>query len=116
MKDFLFTLFCWLVTLPFIIGAIVFSLYNKESVVITINPFSNSMEIPLYVPVLCALAFGFLFGTIMTWAAMGRLRHERRQQAKRIRTLEQQVETSGHAPAPITPAPTNSTLRLLGRS
>jgi uncharacterized integral membrane protein len=116
MKDFLFTLLCWLVTLPFLIGAIVFALYNKEPVALTLNPFSSSMEISLYVPVLCALALGFVFGAVMTWAAMGRLRHERRQQAKRIRALEEQVKEADQAQSPLLASSANPALRLLGRS
>lgn len=92
MKDFLFTLLAWLLTLPFIIAAVAFALYNQEIVPVTINPFYDTISLPVYVPVLCAIAFGFIFGAIMTWAAMGRLRAAKREQARRIRTLEKQLE------------------------
>ena len=88
----MFTLFAWLLTLPCLVGAIVFALYNPEPVAITFNPFQEPMLVPVYVPVLTAIAFGFLFGAMMTWAAMGRLRAEKKEQAKRIKTLEKEIQ------------------------
>lgn len=94
MKDFLFTLLAWLLTIPCIIVAVGFALYNPQILPVTLNPFKPAMELPLYVPVLGAVAFGFLFGALMTWAAMGRLRHERREQKKKIKALEKQLEAA----------------------
>ena len=94
MKDFLFTLLAWLFTLPIIIGAIAFAVYNADAVPIVINPFQDAVQMPVYVPVLTAIAFGFLFGSLMTWAGMGRLRAEKREQAKRIKTLEKELQAA----------------------
>lgn len=92
MKDFMFTLLAWLLTLPCLVGAIVFALNNPEPVAVIFNPFKDALLIPVYVPVLTAIAFGFLFGALMTWAAMGRLRAEKKEQAKRIKTLEKEIQ------------------------
>ncbi len=94
MKDFLFTLLAWLLTLPFIIGAVAFAIYNPQTSIFTLNPFQPPVEIAVYVPVLGGVGFGFLFGAVMTWAAMGRLRHERREQRKKIKALEKQIEAA----------------------
>jgi uncharacterized integral membrane protein len=94
MKDFLFTLLAWLLTLPCIVAAVGFALYNPQISPVTLSPFRPAIEMPLYVPVLGAVAFGFIFGAIMTWAAMGRLRQERREQRKRIKALEKQIEAA----------------------
>ncbi len=91
MKDFMFTLIAWLVTLPLIVASVVFALYNPEPISVIFNPFLSPVEVPLYMPVLAAIAFGFLFGAVMTWAAMGRLRRDKRQMATRIRTLEKEL-------------------------
>ena len=99
MKDFLFTLLAWLFTLPCIIGAIAFALYNADVIPITVNPFKEPVEMPVYAPVLAAIAFGFLFGALMTWAGMGRLRKEKRDQAKRIKILEKEIQTANARPA-----------------
>jgi uncharacterized integral membrane protein len=100
MKDFLFTLLAWLLTLPFIIGAVAFALYNPQTTDFTLNPFRPAIPLPVYVPVLGAIAFGFLFGAIMTWAAMGRLRKERRDQRKKIKALEKQIEAANQNQIP----------------
>lgn len=97
MKDFMFTLLAWLLTLPCLAGAIVFAVNNPEPVSIVFNPFREPLLIPVYVPVLTAIAFGFLFGSLMTWAAMGRLRAEKKQQAKRIKTLEKELQVANTA-------------------
>jgi uncharacterized integral membrane protein len=98
MKDFMFTLFAWLLTLPCLVGAIVFAVNNPEPIEVVFNPFKDALLIPVYVPVLTAIAFGFLFGSLMTWAAMGRLRAEKKEQAKRIKTLEKELQA---AKAPV---------------
>lgn len=97
MKDFFFTLLAWLLTLPCLVGAIVFAVNNPEPVSVIFNPFKDPLLIPVYVPVLTAIAFGFLFGSLMTWAAMGRLRAEKKEQAKRIKTLEKELQANSSA-------------------
>lgn len=94
MKDFVFTLLAWILTLPFIIGAVAFAVYNPDVISVTVNPFRPAVSLPVYVPVLTAIGFGFVFGAVMTWAAGGRLRKERRDQKKKIKTLEKQLEAS----------------------
>lgn len=94
MKDFLFTLLAWLLTLPFLIGSVAFALYNQETVSVIVNPFRDPASLPMYVPVLAAIGFGFLFGALMTWAAMGRLRHKVREQSKKIKQLEKQADSA----------------------
>ena len=104
MKDFLFTLLAWLLTLPFIVAAITFALYNQTEAAIVVNPFYEAMTMPVYVPVLAAVAIGFLFGSIMTWAAMGRLRKERSDARKKIKALEKQIANTNQAVVvPVTP-------------
>jgi len=94
MKDFLFTLLAWLLTLPLIVAAVAFAVYNPDNIPVTLNPFQNPIELPVYVPVLGGIAFGFILGSLMTWAGMGRLRKQAREQKKRIKTLEKQLEVA----------------------
>lgn len=114
MKDFLFTLLAWLLTLPFLIGAIAFAVYNGGDVTVIANPFKDPLTLPLYVPVLFAIGIGFLFGSIMTWAAMGSLRAQRREQAKKIKVLEKQLEDVKN-PSPVRHNYAATPLKLLGR-
>lgn len=100
MKDFLFTLLAWLLALPLIIGAIVFAVYNPDPVSIVVNPFSDAANIPVYIPVFTAIAFGFLLGCLMTWAAMARQRHELRELKRRIKALEKEISLTSRTPVP----------------
>jgi len=114
MKDFLFLLLAWLFTLPFLIGSIVFAIYNGQDVTVITNPFKNASTLPLYVPVLCAVAIGFIFGAIMTWAAMGRLRTKIREQSKHIKSLEKQLD-DGKNPSSQPHNYASIPLKLLGK-
>lgn len=105
MKDFLFTLLAWLITLPFIIGAIVFAVYNGEAIPVIVNPFKDPLVIPLYVPVLAAVAFGFVFGSVMTWAGMSAQRAKIRTQARTIKALEKQIEQAPPVQATVESMP-----------
>jgi uncharacterized integral membrane protein len=94
MKDFLFTLLAWLLTLPLIVGAIVFALYNGQDIEVTYSPFNLPVTLPFYIPVLGAVALGFILGSLMTWAGMSTLRHTAREQKKKIRALEKQLDAA----------------------
>ena len=100
MKDFLFTLLAWLLTLPCIVVAVGFAIYNPQTIQVTLNPFRPPIDLALYVPVLAAIAIGFLFGALMTWAGMAGLRKDRRDQRKKIKALEKQIETASRATPP----------------
>jgi len=91
MKDFMFRFLAWLVTLPLIVGAVAFAIVNVAPVNLTLSPFHPPFSVPLYMPVLAAIGFGFLFGCLMTWAAFGRLRSKSREQRRKIRALESQL-------------------------
>jgi uncharacterized integral membrane protein len=100
MKDFLFTLLAWLLTLPLIIGGIMFALYNGHDVEVTYTPFGNPVIMPVYIPVLGAIALGFILGSLMTWAGMSTLRKASRDQRKKIRQLEKQLDEANTNAAP----------------
>ncbi|MFA5592890.1 MAG: LapA family protein [Micavibrio sp.] len=109
MKDFTFTLFAWLITLPAIIGSILFAVYNNMRVELVLSPFRDAVTIPLYMPVLGAIAIGFLLGALMTWAANARGRHERRALLKQLRALEKQMqEEKQKRPAVLDPVTASS--------
>ncbi len=111
----MFTLLAWLVTLPLIIMAVAFALYNQNNITVVLNPFLPSLDLPLYVPVLVAIAFGFVFGSIMTWAAMGRLRQQKRRQAERIRTLEKEIMATKKATKTPSTGYQSSPFLMIGR-
>lgn len=94
MKDFMFTLLAWLLTLPLIVAAVFFAIYHQQDVVVTWSPFNDPITLPLYIPVLSAIAIGFLLGCLMTWAGSARQRKAIRDQKKKIKALEKQVDAA----------------------
>jgi len=94
MKDFLFTLLAWLLTLPLIIAAVFFAIYHPQEVSVIWSPFNDPATVPMYIPVLGAVAIGFLLGCLMTWAGSGRQRKVIREQKKKIKVLEKQIESA----------------------
>lgn len=92
MKDFIFKSLVWILTLPLLAGSIVFAIFHQQDVSVLYSPFGDEASVPLYVPVLTAVAFGFLLGCLMTWAAAGRQRAKLREQARKIKALEKELE------------------------
>lgn len=106
MKDFLFVFLAWVLSLPLLIGAVVFALMNDGDVALSLNPFQAPVNVPVYAPVLAGVVLGIVLGALMTWAAMGRQRAKMRLQKKQIKTLEKQLEAVGQQHAAVTPSPT----------
>lgn len=101
MKDFLFTLLAWLLTLPLIIAAIFFAIYHQQDVSVIWSPFNDPVTVPLYIPVLTAVAVGFFLGCLMTWAASARQRKTIREQKKEIKALEKQIDAASANVQPV---------------
>jgi len=101
MKDLIFKLLVWLLTLPLLVVVVAFALFHDQSVSITFNPFGAAISVPLYLPVLIAMAFGFMIGTILTWAAGLRVKAEKRALVKKIAALEKDLTLKKtYTPAP----------------
>ncbi|MAR88426.1 MAG: hypothetical protein CMM17_09025 [Rhodospirillaceae bacterium] len=66
-RFFLDKLFKWILTIPFIIFLIIFSVSNKQSLEISLWPIPWSIEIPVYFFSLGILLSGFVFGYIIGW-------------------------------------------------
>ncbi len=91
MKDFVFRFLAWLVTLPLLFAAVAFAFFHTQQVEVIWSPWHAPLTVPLYIPVLTAIGFGFFFGALMTWAASGRLRSKAREQKRKIDALEKQI-------------------------
>ena len=66
-RFFLNKLLKWLLTIPFIIFLIIFSVSNKQFLEIYLWPIPWSIEIPVYIFSLGILLSGFGFGYIIGW-------------------------------------------------
>ena len=83
----------WIITLPFIAGAILFALAHPEDVTVTLYPLGEDLTLPLYFVSFLFLGVGFILGTIITWFSMGDLRQTKRGQKKEIKALNKKVKT-----------------------
>ncbi|MEM9469639.1 MAG: LapA family protein [Pseudomonadota bacterium] len=86
------TFFKWLFALPFIAGAVAFSITNPEAVSVVWSPMHEKITLPLYAVLLSFMGIGFLLGAIMTWFGMGKLRKERRTLKKENKRLEKDLD------------------------
>lgn len=89
-------------------AVVLFALGNRAPVEMAWNPLAARMPMPLFLPVLIALAAGFLAGGFSVWLNGAHARAEQRRQRKLIRDLEKQVENAaakaGVVPVPAAPA------------
>jgi len=66
-RFFLNKLFKWILTIPFVVFLIIFSVSNKQFLEISLWPISGLVEIPVYFFSLGILLSGFVFGYIIGW-------------------------------------------------
>jgi len=91
----------WLVTLPVAIVAVVFTVSNLDRVPVGLWPFAT-VDMPLWMVVLGALALGFLAGELVAWVNGRYWRREARRRQRRIEALERELEVkSAAAPKPV---------------
>lgn len=81
----------WIITLPLIVVAVVFSVNHRQPVTIDLWPLPLAIEPPLYLVVLLAVFVGFLVGASIDWLSQGRNRRTARWRRYRIEELEREV-------------------------
>lgn len=89
----------WIIGLPIALVAITFSVNNRHAVKADLWPLPYAVDLPVYVAVLVPLALGLVIGGVLAWAAGGRARSVARQERRRARELQEQVEVLRQAPA-----------------
>jgi uncharacterized integral membrane protein len=111
--------FSWILTLPLIIVAVVFSVANREPITLDLWPFEySSPPIPLSIALLASLVLGLLVGSLAAWLSAGRTRRRARQERRRADELERETARlrrerdrtdiappTGHAGSTELPAP-----------
>ncbi|SRR5260370_41526018 len=81
-----------LIAAPFLLLLVLFALSNSQTVRFGLWPTDYSLEAPLSIAVLVAMAIAFMLGALTLWvsAAAGRRRARRAEHAQRL--LEAQVQ------------------------
>lgn len=81
----------WIITLPLIAVAVIFSVNHRQPVEIDLWPLPFAIEPPVYLVVLLAVFIGFLLGGSIDWWSQGRNRRTARWRRYRIEELEREV-------------------------
>lgn len=91
----------WLFVLIAAVVLALFAVSNREGVSLAFWPVPFAVELPLYLLVLAAAAFGFIVGELAAWFGARRWRQEVRQRGRRIAALERELAaTQAQLPPP----------------
>ena len=102
------TFFKWLILTPIAIVIVAFSIMNRHSVPVVIDPFGSDIaglrfEAPLFLVMFACGAIGVVAGSLMTWISQGRHRRALRDMRSDIAQLRSEADRL-RAPAAL-PAP-----------
>jgi uncharacterized integral membrane protein len=84
---------------------VVFAVSNRGMIALGLWPLPDVVELPLYLIILGCLLVGFLAGELAAWVSGRHWRREVRRSARRIATLERELDTVRAEREPA-PAPT----------
>lgn len=90
----------WIVTIPLAVAIVVFSVSNREAVLVDPWPVGEPLLAPLYVLVIGAAAAGFLAGSILQWLSHTPARLQSRRKSGQIGKLEAELGKLKEAPTP----------------
>ncbi len=94
-----------LIGLPLLILLVLFALSNTAPTRFGLWPFGTTLQVPLSLAVLAAMAVAFLAGGLLAWGSGLALRRRARQAEQMVRLLEAQVtELKAAAARPLPPA------------
>ncbi|WP_366654316.1 LapA family protein [Fodinicurvata sp. EGI_FJ10296] len=80
-----------IITIPVALFAISFAISNRISVMLELWPLPFTIDAPLYLLVLGAVAVGFIAGGIVAWFAQHKYRKEARQNRSRVAVLADEL-------------------------
>ncbi|AWK86290.1 lipopolysaccharide assembly protein LapA domain-containing protein [Azospirillum thermophilum] len=82
----------WIITVPVALVAVLFAISNRDMVTLSLWPLPFTLDAPLYLAALLALAVGFLAGGFVTWNSQRRHRRRARREGDRVVFLEREVK------------------------
>ncbi len=80
----------WIVGLPLLLVAGFFAVANRETVAVSLWPFADSLQMPLFLAIATPFYLGFALGALIAWGASGRARTRAREAARRTSTLQRE--------------------------
>ncbi|WP_420346114.1 lipopolysaccharide assembly protein LapA domain-containing protein [Pelagibius sp.] len=94
----------WFMTLLLTPVFIVFTVANRDPVVIDFWPFEIQQALPFSLVVLACLLFGFVVGAFLMWLRFGAARARARQAQQRAAVLERELTNLKRSAAAHSPA------------
>lgn len=80
----------WIVGLPLLLAAGFFAVANRETVAVSLWPFAETLQMPLFLAIAAPFYLGFTLGALIAWGASGRARARAREVARRTATLQRE--------------------------
>jgi uncharacterized integral membrane protein len=100
----------WLILLPLTLLFVAFAVANRHGVTVFFDPLPLQQHPPLYLVAFAAMFFGLAAGGLIAWLRGGRTRRRLREEQRRIRQLEAELQAArGPAAAPRPGATTDPT-------
>ncbi len=109
MKRFFF----WLLFAPIAIICAVFAVENREAVKLSLWPTPFSIDIPLFLMVLGALAIGLVIGGLFVWLGSAKLRVRLRDRDVELRSLKRDLDSARAENQKLTDAQQQNTIKAL---
>ena len=88
----------WILTIPLAVIIVVFSVGNRQAVLVDPWPLGEPLPVPLYILVFGAAATGFLAGSILQWLSHTPSRLQARRRSGQISKLEAELGKLKQAP------------------
>ncbi len=80
----------WIVGLPLLLVAGFFAVANRETVAVSLWPFAESLQMPLFLAIATPFYLGFALGALIAWGASGGARTRAREAARRATALQRE--------------------------
>ncbi|MEM7123449.1 MAG: lipopolysaccharide assembly protein LapA domain-containing protein [Pseudomonadota bacterium] len=101
----------WLIALPIGLILIVFSISNRDGVLVSFSPLPFEMSIPLFLLVFAIFVIGVGVGGLLGWMAGHGTRRRARERRRRVNELETSLKDAEErlkkADGPALPAPSS---------
>ncbi len=78
----------WIVGLPLLLVAAFFAVANRAAVTVSLWPFADPIDVPLFAAIVLPLYVGVVIGGLAAWWSGRHARRRARQEARRAAALE----------------------------
>ena len=78
----------WIVGLPLLLVAAFFAVANREPVTVSLWPFADPVQVPLFAAIVIPLYVGVVIGGLAAWWSGRHARRRARHEARRAASLE----------------------------